>query len=420
MFILLTGFAPFGGASANPSWDAVESLVDPPGVETVRRRLPVSYDGAAGELSRLLDRFRPDALVLTGLAAGTGALRVESTARSIVPGSPDEDGRLPAAVVAEEPHELTTTLDVPALVAAARGDGIDALVSSDAGDFVCNWTYRAGLEWARRRSAQGLWSPPVVFVHVPPTRVASAAVVADALSRLVSDVARQVRGQRQDTGLLSSGGCRALLVRAVRPHPGRALRIGVSGGIGSGKSTVTEVLRSRGAVVADADRIAREVVEPGTPGLEEVVDAFGPQVLTPSGVLDRRRLAELVFADPGARARLEAITLPRIARRSRDVMDSVAADGVAVYDIPLLVELGASEDFDAVVMVDAAPSSRLERLTGRGIDEGDARARMATQADAARRREVATVWIDNEGTPGDLADVVEAVATRWLGVGRTP
>lgn len=419
MLILLTGFAPFSGADRNPSWDAVEALVDPDGVTTLRHRLPVAYDRAARDLTALLDDVRPDAVVLTGLDNGADGLRVEAVAHAVHPTIPDEDGALPAHIP-EAAHDLHTTLDTAALAEAARGEGLQTRLSQDAGTFVCNWTYHTALTGAVRSHDADLWSPPTVFVHVPPTRVAPTAVVAHALSRLVADVARQVRGRRQDTGLLSSGACRALLVRAVRPHPGRALRIGVSGGIGSGKSTVTEVLRARGAVVADADRIAREVVEPGTPGLEEVVDAFGPQVLTSSGVLDRRRLAELVFADPGARDRLEAITLPRIARRSRDVMDSAATDGVAVYDIPLLVELGASEDFDAVVMVDAAPSSRLERLAGRGIDEGDARARMATQADAARRRAVSTVWIDNEGTRAQLEEVVGEVATRWLGIDGAP
>ena len=417
MLILLTGFAPFAGSPTNPSWEAVESLEDPPGVETLRHRLPVSYDRATGELSRLLDRFRPDALVLTGLAAGSRALRVESTAHRRAPTSPDEDGALPASA---DGQDLTTTLDVAALVVAARGEGIDAHAGSDAGDFVCNWTYRAGLEWARRRSAEELWSPPTVFVHVPPVAVAPTGTVAAALSRLLAEVARQVRRVRSGPGVATSGACRALLLRPPGRPAGRALRIGVSGGIGSGKSTVTEVLRRRGAVVADADRIAREVVGPGTPGLREVLAEFGPGVAAPDGGLDRQRLARIVFEDPGARARLEAITLPRIADRSREVIGSVPPDGVAVYDMPLLVELGAREDFDAVVMVDAPARSRLERLTGRGVGAGDARARMAAQVGTARRREVATVWIDNEGTRGDLADVVDAVATRWLGVGRTP
>ena len=420
MLILLTGFQPFGGADTNASWDAVSSLADPPGVHTVRHRLPVSYERAADDLYRLLDRLRPDALVLTGLDAGAQGLRVESTAHAGTATAPDEDGEQPAPLTPGTTGDLSTTLDVERLAARSRGADVDARPSSDAGRFVCNWTYHAGLEWTAQRRLEGLWSPPTVFVHVPPASVVPTTSVANALSRLLEDVVRQVRAASPTPATVSVGGCRALLLWRPRHPVGRALRIGVSGGIGTGKSSVTEVLRARGAVVADADRIAREVVEPGTPGLEEVVDAFGPRVLASSGVLDRRRLAEVVFADPGARDRLEAITLPRIAGRARQVMDAAPVDGVAVYDMPLLVEVGAGEEFDAVVMVDATASSRLERLAVRGIDEGDARARMATQADAARRREVTTVWIDNEGTRAELEEVVGAVATRWLGIDGAP
>ncbi len=210
------------------------------------------------------------------------------------------------------------------------------------------------------------------------------------------------------------GGARAALLRPVGSAPGRALRVGVSGGVGAGKSTVTGALRDRGAAVADADELARAVVEPGTPGLEQVVDAFGPRVLAADGSLDRRALAGLVFADDAARERLEGIVHPLVARAAWDLLDGAPAGGLAVYDLPLLVETHAEGLFDAVVMVDAPLEDRLARLEARGMARADARRRIASQAGPEQRRAAATIWIDNAGTPEDLRAVVDRAADAWL------
>ena len=417
MLILVTGFAPFAGVTSNPSWDAVEALVDTRDVTTVRRCLPVAYDAAAEALAVQLGRLRPDAVVLTGLDRGASGLRIEERGRAVVPTAPDEGGALPLLPPEPGTPDLATPLDAAALAGAARGEGLDARVGDDAGSYVCNGVYRTGLAAALRLGEGGLWAPPTLFVHVPPASVAPVAAVSRALARVLAETARQVRALRGcAAGSLEVGDAGALLLGDVRPHAGRALRIGVSGGIGSGKSSVTAALRARGAVVADADSLAREVVEPGSGALREISEQFGPDVVRPDGTLDRSRLARTVFADTGARARLEAITLPRIAARAHEVMSSAPVDGVAVYDMPLLVEAGAAEQFDAVVMVDAPPSSRTARLARRGIDEGDARARMAAQAGVVARRAVATVWIDNDGTREDLGALVERVASEWLGM----
>ncbi len=185
------------------------------------------------------------------------------------------------------------------------------------------------------------------------------------------------------------------------------LRIGLTGGIGSGKSTVSELLAARGAVIVDADRIAREVVEPGTPGLSAVVDAFGGQVLAADGSLDRPALAAVVFSDPAARARLDAIVHPLVRRRSAELVAAAPSDAVVVNDVPLLVETGQAASFDVVLVVEAEPEIRVARLVGRGLTEDDARARIASQASDEQRRVVADVVLDNSGTPEELAEQVD-------------
>ncbi|MBW4719917.1 dephospho-CoA kinase [Saccharothrix obliqua] len=181
------------------------------------------------------------------------------------------------------------------------------------------------------------------------------------------------------------------------------LRVGLSGGIGSGKSTVAKRLADLGAVVVDADRLAREVVAPGTPGLAEIVSAFGDGVLDPSsGALDRGALAALVFSDDGARAVLNGITHPKIAARTAELVESAADDAVVVHDVPLLVENGLAPMYHLVLIVHAPESVRLERLVLRGLGEEDARNRMAKQADDVARRAVADVWLDNSGAPDQL------------------
>jgi dephospho-CoA kinase len=190
--------------------------------------------------------------------------------------------------------------------------------------------------------------------------------------------------------------------------------VGLTGGIGSGKSAVAERLAARGALVVDADRLAREVVAPGTAGLASVLAAFGPQVLGPDGALDRPRLGRLVFNDPGARARLEAIVHPLVRERTAAAVAAAPPDRVVVHDVPLLVETGAAGNYDAVVVVDVEPDVQLDRLVRlRGMDPAEARSRIAAQASRAARLAVADYIVRNAGSLTDLDDEVGAL-WRWL------
>jgi len=185
------------------------------------------------------------------------------------------------------------------------------------------------------------------------------------------------------------------------------LSIGLTGGIGSGKSTVSALLAQRGAVIIDADRIAREVVEPGTPGLAAVAAAFGDGVVGPDGGLDRPALAAVVFADPEARARLDAIVHPLVRARAVEVAAAAPPDAVLVHDIPLLVETGQASRYDLVLVVHADLGTRVARLVARGMTEHDARARIAAQATDEQRAAVADVVLDNSGTREELAAQVD-------------
>lgn len=187
------------------------------------------------------------------------------------------------------------------------------------------------------------------------------------------------------------------------------LTVGLTGGTGSGKSTVAAMLGELGAVVVDADALAREVLQVGTPGLAEVVQEFGPEVLAADGSLDRAALARIVFADPERRQRLEAITHPRIAARTAELIRQAPADAVVVHDVPLLVEKGMADRYDLVVIVGASQATRLSRLADRGMSADDARARIAAQATDDQRREVADVWIENDGPLTRLHAQVEAL-----------
>ncbi|MER6569498.1 dephospho-CoA kinase [Streptomyces sp. NPDC001093] len=175
------------------------------------------------------------------------------------------------------------------------------------------------------------------------------------------------------------------------------LKVGLTGGIGAGKSEVSRLLVEQGAVLIDADRIAREVVAPGTPGLAAVVEAFGEDVLTADGSLDRPRLGSIVFADPDRLAVLNSIVHPLVGVRSRELEEAAAADAVVVHDVPLLTENGLAPLYDLVIVVDASPETQLDRLVRlRGMTEEDARARMAAQATREQRRQIADIVIDND------------------------
>lgn len=188
------------------------------------------------------------------------------------------------------------------------------------------------------------------------------------------------------------------------------LKVGLTGGIGAGKSEVSWLLVEHGAVLIDADRIAREVVEPGTPGLAAVVDAFGEDVLAPDGSLDRPKLGSIVFADPAKLAVLNSIVHPLVGARSRDLENAASADAVVVHDVPLLAENGLAALYDLVIVVDASPSTQLDRLIRlRGMTEEDARARMAAQATRDKRLEIADVVIDNDVPLQELERRVEEV-----------
>ncbi|MFF5956658.1 dephospho-CoA kinase [Streptomyces luteogriseus] len=175
------------------------------------------------------------------------------------------------------------------------------------------------------------------------------------------------------------------------------LKVGLTGGIGAGKSEVSRLLVACGAVLIDADRIAREVVAPGTPGLASVVEAFGEEILAADGSLDRPRLGAIVFSDAEKLSTLNSIVHPLVGARSRELEEAAAKDAVVLHDVPLLTENGLAPLYDLVIVVDAAPETQLDRLVRlRGMTEEDARARMAAQATRAQRREIADIVIDND------------------------
>lgn len=188
------------------------------------------------------------------------------------------------------------------------------------------------------------------------------------------------------------------------------LKVGLTGGIGAGKSEVSRLLVEHGAVLIDADRIAREVVAPGTPGLAAVVEAFGEAVLAEDGGLDRPKLGSIVFADPDRLAVLNSIVHPLVGARSRELESAAAQDAVVVHDVPLLAENALAPLYDLVVVVDASPETQLDRLvTLRGMTEQDARARMAAQATREKRLEIADVVIDNDVPLAELRHRVRDV-----------
>jgi dephospho-CoA kinase len=188
-------------------------------------------------------------------------------------------------------------------------------------------------------------------------------------------------------------------------------RVGLTGGIGAGKSTAARLFSRYGAVVVDADALAREVVAPGTPGLAEIVEAFGEGVLNPDGTLDRPGLGKIVFSDQVALRRLEAITHPRISAESARLVALAEESGapVLIHDIPLLVENGLPDTFDDVVVVEAPDDVRLSRLEGRGLPREQALERMKAQATNEQRRAAASYVIDNGTTRERLREQVDQV-----------
>lgn len=188
------------------------------------------------------------------------------------------------------------------------------------------------------------------------------------------------------------------------------LKVGLTGGIGSGKSEVSRRLAARGAVVVDADKIAREVVEPGTPGLAQIVAAFGEEVLRPDGTLDRERLGSIVFADTEKLRVLNGIVHPKVGERSEQLQREAPDDAVVVYDVPLLAENNLAPLYDVVIVVDTPDDVRLERLLrSRGMPEADARARIAAQASREDRLRIADIVIGNSGSLDELDAQIDKV-----------
>ena len=186
--------------------------------------------------------------------------------------------------------------------------------------------------------------------------------------------------------------------------------MGLTGGIASGKSTVSAILSELGAVVIDADRLAREVVAKGTPGLQQVVEAFGPEILTEDGGMDRAEVGRIVFADEQKRRLLESIVHPLVFERYAELEAAAPADAIVVHDIPLLAESGRAAEFDAVIVVDAPHETQVERLLrDRDMAREDAEARIAAQATREQRRAIATYVIENTGTREDLRQRVTEV-----------
>jgi dephospho-CoA kinase len=197
------------------------------------------------------------------------------------------------------------------------------------------------------------------------------------------------------------------------------VNVGLTGGLGSGKSTVAALLGEHGAVIIDADVVAREVVRAGTPGFAAVVARFGPGVVGPDGELDRAALARIVFADGAALDELNAIVHPLVGSRSAELAAAVPPGAVVVHDIPLLAENGLADRFDTVVVVEADREIRLARLAERGLTRAEAEARMAAQATDEKRRAIADEIVRNDGDLDSLARQVDRLWDRLNGSARS-
>ena len=196
------------------------------------------------------------------------------------------------------------------------------------------------------------------------------------------------------------------------------MRVGLTGGIASGKSTVSAILAELGAVIIDGDVLAREVVAKGTPGLAQVVEAFGPEILLPDGGMDRAKVGRIVFNDEAKRKLLEGIVHPLVFERYAALEASAPQDGVVIHDIPLLAESGRADTFDAVIVVETPAEVQVERmLRDRGWTLEDAESRIASQATPEQRRAIATHLIVNTGTREELRARVEAVYAELVATG---
>ena len=197
------------------------------------------------------------------------------------------------------------------------------------------------------------------------------------------------------------------------------MNVGLTGGLGSGKSTVAALLGEHGAVIVDADVVAREVVRAGTPGFAAVVARFGSGIVGPDGELDRAELARIVFADGAALDDLNAIVHPLVGSRSAELAAAAPPGSVVVHDIPLLTENGLADRFDTVVVVEADREVRLARLAARGLPRAEAEARMAAQANDAQRRAIADEIVRNDGDLDSLARQIDRLWDRLSGAARS-
>jgi dephospho-CoA kinase len=194
------------------------------------------------------------------------------------------------------------------------------------------------------------------------------------------------------------------------------LRVGLTGGIGAGKSEVSRRLAVQGAVIIDADAAARDVVAPGTEGLAEIIDAFGPEILLPDGTLDRPRLGDLVFADPSKRATLNAIIHPKVGTRMSELEQAAGPNAIVVHDVPLIAENGLAGAYDLVIVVDVPPRTQIDRLVKlRGMTRDQAKARIAAQATREQRLSVADIVVDNSGS---LTELDRQVGDLWANLRR--
>ena len=366
----------------------------------------VSRPGYGRDVARLL----PDQILLAGavplrlvrepLPEGREASRVTELVARLRPDvvlhiatSPTHGLRLVATAGAQGHGRLTATWPAPPLAGRLRGHGIEAEVCDDPDEHSAA-VLRACLSACRD---EGLEDTLTGLLHLPGARAEEAPVDRESLGYLLVELADQVRRRRA---------WREGRGRLCVPRPVRTLRVGLTGGIGSGKSTVAGLLAHLGAHVVDADTLAHEALAPGSVGLARVRGRFGEDVLDADGTVDRAALAARVFADPQARADLEALTLPWIAQAAAERIEVAGPGEVGVYDVPLLAEGGMADLFDLVVVVETPMEQRLARLERRGLPRAQALARMRAQATDEQRRALADVVLVNNGTTEDLADGV--------------